>query len=313
MGLKIGKLRLDSIRNTLTRRDVSPIKNRRKLIISPLFAIALLLAVLLPFAAAFLLCAEIEIALAGRIMQAQDIMSAMVPNRTQSAFSTSIAQVKRELSFRPFGVIEKTPASQSDAHKNAAPIDAFQLIGTVRPVAAWLEVDSKGSMVLKGQEYNGYTLTEVNSDNVVFSLDDEHYTLYLKYSSGSSRPQKKRTESRPQQQPASSNIQNAEFNGQDGTVSRELLHSLLMNPYDELGKLRLVPTNSGMIVESMRADSLLNELGVKPGDEITGINGISIKDVPSIMNAINSMMSGARLDFDVTRANQAGTLGYVVK
>lgn len=313
MKLKIDKLKLDNIRGIFSHRDGTHGKSGRKLPFSPVFLLALILSAALAWAAAFLLCAEIEIALTSRILDAQVRISGTVQQRTPSAFSTSAAQAKRELSFRPFHVNERSPKDSSSAKKSNTQIDSFILIGTIKPVAAWLEAEGKASLVLKGQEFNGYELIEINSDNAVFKMGEESYTIFLNFSNSAARPKKNRTEASTAKQQNNSNVQNAEFDGKDGTVSRELLHTLLMNPYDELGKLRLVPTAGGMIVESMRSDSLLNELGVKPGDEITGINGISIKDVPSIMNAINSMMSGARLDFDVTRANKTGKLGYVVK
>ncbi len=281
------------------------------------FSAFALLALLL----AFLLCCFLDGFLAGKTAQIQALLAGAVSGRSPSVFSTVAITPKNEITFAAFRVAEKPPVAEvvEEEKKEATPIDLFRLVGTIPPVAAWVTVENATSLVLKDQEFNGYILSDVTSGNVVFSLDDDHYTVYLNYSANQPAPAARPQATAPAP-PATAtpstggaNVQNAEFNGQDGTISRELLHSLLMNPYAELSKLRLVPTSSGMIVRTMRPDSLLHQLGVKPNDELTGINGISIKDVPSVMNAINSMMTGARLDFDVVRESEPGKLGYVVK
>lgn len=274
------------------------------------FAAKSLLCVVLGLVCSFLVCSFAASYAAGRAMTVQSRLADAVSRKQASAFAIASAP-KGTISFEPFGVVDKSPKEEHEK-KEAKPIDSFTLVGTVPPAAAWINVEGATSMVMRDQEFNGYVLAEVDAGSVLFKLDEEEYRLYLYFSN---RPQTavKRPQQQKPQEGGRSDVQNAEFNGGDGVVSRELLHSLLMNPYEELGKLRLIPTNAGMVVDAMRSDSLLHQLGVKQGDEITGINSISIKDVPSIMNAINSMMSGARLDFDVTRNNERGKLGYVVK
>lgn len=272
-------------------------------------------AVLTSLAASYVVCSIISVMLSEMIFTSQSDLARRIAERPQSVFAPSSLETM-DIDMDPFAASSKAP-QESDGKKNvyASEIDTFKLIGTVQPVAAWITKDAETSLVLKGQEYNGYVLTEVNAGNVVFTLGEERFCLYLYYSSSA---QERVAPTSPPAAPAQTSggrtdIQNAEFNGKDGVVTRELMHGLLMNPYEELGKLRLVPTQSGMIVQSMRPDSVLNQLGVRRGDEIKGVNGISIKDVPSIMNAISSMMNGTRLDFDITRNDQQGKLGYVVK
>lgn len=276
-----------------------------------------LLIILLPAViAAYIVCMFVDTMLSERALMLQQEFAAVASGRSRGSFSQSIMP-RRDLSFAPFNVGNNTAASSASRQQDAKPIDAFTLIGTVPPVAAWIVADGTSSFVMKDQEFGGYVLSSVAADSVIFTLGPDSYTLFLNFSANQPSSAVNRSSAPAPIQPAYSeqrtDVQNADFNGKDGTVSRELLHTLLMNPYEEMGKLRLIPTSSGMIVESMRSDSLLNQLGVRQGDEITGINGISIKDIPSIMNAINSMMSGTRLDFGVTRDSVAGTLGYVVK
>lgn len=264
---------------------------------------------------AYLVCMAAGSALSARLFPLHIDLANALSARSNSAFMSKSTALTTAIDLDPFGAsIKGAEQDTAGTHSDAVPIDAFQLIGTIRPVAAWVMKDGQASLVLKDQEYNGYTLAEVNAGNVVFTLGENKYILYLYYSAvPQTKPQQAPQPTQTDAGQKRSDIQNAEFNGKDGVITRELMHNLLMNPYDELGKLRLVPTQSGMIVQSMRPDSLLNQLGVRRGDEIKGVNGISIKDVPSIMNAINSMMSGTRLDFDISRNNQQGKLGYVVK
>ena len=318
MKLKINKLKFwenPSFSRLIAQRDRGGVPPA----LASAFALRLSGFLLLALLLAFLLCMLLDGSLAGKTMQVQTLLSQSVSQRSPSVFSAVQTAPQNEITFSAFNVAEKVPVVEvvEEEKKEATPIDLFRLVGTIPPVAAWVTVEGTTSLVLKDQEFNGYVLSSVNPGSVVFSLDEEHYTIYLNYSANQPPPvvRPRETASAP---PATStaqgaNVQNAEFNGQDGTISRELLHSLLMNPYAELGKLRLIPTSSGMIVKMMRPDSLLHQLGVKAEDELTGINGISIKDVPSIMNAINSMMTGTRLDFDVVRGSERGKLGYVVK
>lgn len=278
-------------------------------------AVKLIAASCASFFLALLVCTFVNAFLAEALLREQDAFASVVAGRPQSVFSSAASTPRKEVDLVPAFALSRKPSKVKDetSDHDAVPIDAMTLVGTVPPVAAWISMEGSTALVVKGQQYGGYDLAEIGYDRVVFKLGDEEFPLFMFFSG--EKPPVRTAQSRTQEAPVQmrSDIQNAEFNGKDGAVSRELLHGLLMNPYEELGKLRLIPTNGGMVIESMRPDSLLNQLGVKVGDELTGVNGISIKDVPSIMNAINSMMSGTRLDFDVTRNKSSGKLGYVVK
>lgn len=273
------------------------------------------------FIAALLVCFMAQTVLAERTMQLQTLLAQAVSKRPPSIFSTASLSPNTKINFSAFKVANKTVVvEQPEEKKETKPIDAFRLIGTVSPVAAWIAVDNKTSLVLKDQEFNGYHLEYVLPGSVTFLLEDEEYELYLNFSANAPAAPKA-----PAKEPVeaaatttepgkSSEVQVADFNGTDGVISRELLNSLLMNPYGELGKVRIVPSQAGGItIRNMRPDSLLHQLGVKQNDQITGINGVPIKDMPSVVNAMNSMMSGSRLDFDVIRDKQPGKLTYVVK
>lgn len=259
---------------------------------------------------AYLCCLGLSVFISSMMVGEQISYAEAASKRSPSVFAVS-AKPKVDLSYRAFGLTSKPAPVASVVKKDISDLESYSLIGTIPPVAAWFAKDGVTSLALKDQELGGYMLSKVEADRVIFKLGDDEYIMMI-YFSGEMPQQRPKTSEVPVVQKRS-DINNAEFDGRDGAVSRELLHSLLMNPYEELAKLRLIPTNGGMKIDRMASDSLLHQLGVKVGDELTGVNGISIKDVPSIMNAMNSMLSGTRLDFSVTRDNKAGKLGYQVK
>ena len=274
----------------------------------------LLCLAMLAVALAFLACQFLETIFTSQILQTQSELAALASKRPPSIFaaggnlSTKPAKVK----FTAFAVAEVNPDKATKTETDEAkPIDLFTLVGTIPPVCAWINVEGTVSLVLRTQEFNGYVLEIIEAGRVLFTRDGDNYPLYLVFASKTAAPKPQATNT--QQQGGNPNIQIAEFNGNEGMITKELLQSLLSNPYDEIAKIRLVPEGSGMSIRSMRPDSLLNQLGVKQGDVLTGINGILISDVSNILNAVNSMMTGARLDFNVQRDGAAGTLGYIVK
>lgn len=279
--------------------------------IAALIAVSLGLALLLSF--------FLDSFLAARIVRIQGDIAVLAGKRSPSVFisGANVASKSAKMSFSAFDVVDKNPAAAEEPKAEAKPIDAFSLIGTLPPVAAWVKVEEKTSLVLKDQEFNGYVLEIIEAGKILFTRDGENFPLYLVFASTkAAAPSTTKAKAAPSPsggQSSNSGIQNADFNGNDGAITKELLNSLLMNPYEEIAKVRLVPTDSGMTIRSMRPDSLLMQLGMKQGDVLTGINGIPIKDVSNLSNAINSMLTGERLDFNVLRDKEQGKLGYVVK
>lgn len=278
------------------------------------FALHASAAAVIGLVSAFVICSFIATPLASAAKDSQISFASAVASKPQSVLNSSANVPKREISFKMLNVTDAPPSESNRAKDEAsAPVEQFKLIGTIPPTAAWIANDGETSLVMSGGKYNGYTLSAVSAQSADLTLGEDTYSLFLYYSANPPVRQAAAQPAKTDDAPKRADVQDAEFDGKDGTVSRELLNTLIMNPYEELGKLRLIPTSSGMMIESMRSSSILNQLGVKRGDEVTGINGISIKDMPSIMNALNSMMTGTRLDFDVVRNNKKGKLGYVVK
>ena len=251
----------------------------------------------------------------GRNIEAQKELAKIIANRSPGLFSARASSPgDGALKFDAFNV--KAGAGQKAETDKA--LDSLKLVGTLPGIGAWIKSDSSVELVLKKQEIGGYVLELIDSGRVLLSKGGEFFPLYLNYI----EPAAKQVTAPPavtalgdKDAKTSSGITMAVLNGADGTITREMLDELLMNPYGEIAKVRLVPMEggSGMTVLSMQGDSLLGQMGVQVGDTLTGINGVSIKDITNLSNAINSMLTGARLDFQILRDKKPGKLGYVVQ
>ena len=282
----------------------------------------------------FLTCFAAGAVVSGRTMELQREAADVVAGRQPGIFHVrSQNETNRKMNFAAFGVADSNPTdtqTEAAAPVPSANIKDFKLVGTLPSVGAWIEFKDVMSLMLKGQERDGYTLDEIAPEYVVLGRGAGKFTLYLTYWSPDSGRRvtnnQKRVRARsapapePQPEPPAaaapppedSGVVVAEANGEDGTISRELLNELLVNPLAEVGKMRLVPTDNGMMIAGMRSDSLFLKLGMKPNDVITNVNGIGINDVGNVSNVISSMLSGTRLDFQLEREGESVALGYAV-
>lgn len=286
--------------------------------------------------AGFCLCLAFESALTSAALDA-DIASARAVSRRAPSFANAgrsggIDEFTKE---NPFGadvrVVKK--AEKSDAPK-ATPetLKSMTLRGTLPGVAAWIDVSGSTRLVLKGQSVEGFTLSGVEYSEARLSDGAGEHSLYLLLSGGekpvaadnrarksANRGGTQRRQQTARRVPARQEIDLSGLEpaseGQEGAVPRELVDALLMNPYDELAKVRMVPTPdmSGMKLENIAPDSVLAQVGVAQGDVISAINGVSITNVGDASNALNSLMAGNRFDVTVLRDGKPVELRYQVK
>jgi type II secretory pathway component PulC len=270
---------------------------------------------------AYVFCSAVSGVIASRLMREQLALADVLSRRAPSPF-LSLEGAKRQtadIDFAAFGVADANPASavKEDASE-AKPIDSFMVVGTLPRIGAWISVEGTASLVLKGQEFNGYVLENIDRGGVLFARDGERFPLFLSLSnpraaaSAPAAPQ-------PAQPPAASagsagsSIASAEFNGNEGTLTRELLNDLIANPMQVLSTIRLRPDAQGMRVDRVRSDNLLAQLGIKQGDLLTGINGIPINNGTDILNVMKSLLQGSRFDLQMSRGQESGMLRYSVR
>ena len=211
-------------------------------------------------------------------------------------------------------------------------LKSLTLRGTLPGVGAWIDVSGNTRLVLKGQSVEGFTLSDIKYSEALLSDGAGEHSLYLLLSGGgdkaaasgdrsrrrtrrSNAPRRQTERRAPAKQELDFSGLEPASEGQEGAVPRELVDALLMNPYDELAKVRMVPTPdmSGMKLESLASDSVLARVGVAQGDVISAINGVSITNVADASNALNSLMAGSRFDVTVMRGGKPVELRYQVK
>ena len=107
-------------------------------------------------------------------------------------------------------------------------------------------------------------------------------------------------------------------NGEEGVIARELIDKLIMDPFDEMKRVRIRPKSVGndpigLEAQWIQNDSLLTKLGVQKGDVLQSINGIPIKNMGDITNAISSLMNSNRFDVEMLRGDSSVNLLYAVR
>ena len=217
----------------------------------------------------------------------------------------------------PFGA-KKVQEAKKEGNNTAA---SLKLAGTLSHTAAYLDGGTGAELILKGQDYMGFRLVSIGPGEAEIEKDGKRTVIYMPLTSAggsvapaSSKPSRAKniwnsprpkTVSLPGVQPASP--------GTAGSVPRELVEKLLLNPYEEMAKIRMIPSENGMKIARIAGDSVLASVGVQKEDVIKAVNGVNITNLGDATNAINSMMTGNRFDVTVERGGAPVELSYEVR
>ena len=220
----------------------------------------------------------------------------------------------------PFGADIRTGGKS----EQKSPLSDISLKGTLPNIGAWIAGTDGTLFYLKGQNVSGYQLKEVKYGEAVLYDGKERHSLFLTLSGGSAaktpapvrqapaRPERRSQPARPKLDFSGIEAASAD---KEGAIPRELVDALLMNPYDELKKMRLIPADdgSGMLLQHVDKDSVFAHVGVAQGDVIQAVNGVNITNMGEAANAVNSLMAGSRFDVSVLRNGKQVDLKYQVK
>lgn len=196
-------------------------------------------------------------------------------------------------------------------------LEGIRLAGTLPGIAVWIDDGGKQFVFLRGQQVKGYELTEAGEDRVVLRKGGTVVNVLLRYSGHTSS-----RASAPPSPPPVVNIPGqgvtAARPGQQGSIPRETVDNLLMNPLDEMKKFRLRPKFDGdralgVEVQWMDRNSFLESVGVEKGDVIQSVNGLEIRNMGDVVNVINSLMGGSAFDVQVLRDGTPVSLKYNIK
>lgn len=197
-------------------------------------------------------------------------------------------------------------------------LEGIRLVGTLPGISVWVEENGKQSIVLKGQKLKGYELVTVEDDRIILHKGSTTLTVLLRYSIPGQRPKTSAPAARTPAKPVSPGNLTAARPGEQGSVSRELVNKLLMDPLDEMKKFRLRPkfdggAAQGVEVQWLDNGSVLTSLGVQTGDVVQSVNGVEIRNMGDIVNVINSLMGGDNFDVNVVRNGSPVSLKYNIK
>ena len=247
-------------------------------------------------------------ALKWRMKVASDL-SQRAPSFASAASDRKLADIEK---VNPFSTV----VDEREEDNASFPVSSFTLAGTLPDIGAWIRDDSSTQLVLRGQKVRGYTLEDIDYGRVLLSANGNSYPLYLVLSGGeksASVSNKPPSSELSKPKPNYSAIVPAKDN-QEGSIPSELVNQLVMNPYDEVAKMRMVPSKEGgMEIQRIAPDSVLGMVGVAQGDVVKSLNGIEVKNLGDIANAVNSVVSGTRLDVTVQRGGKPVELKYQVK
>lgn len=98
-----------------------------------------------------------------------------------------------------------------------------------------------------------------------------------------------------------------------GEVQRAYLGVIIQPITDELLKQKNLPTTMGVYVEDVTPGSSAEEAGIKPGDIITKINEIEIRDVPQLQEQIGQFEPGQAIKVEVLRNGKTLKFDVVLK
>lgn len=198
-------------------------------------------------------------------------------------------------------------------------LEGIRLTGTLPGISVWIQEAKKPqAVVLKGQKIKGYDLTAVEEDRIILQKGPTTLTVLLRYSAETAASAKKTAPAVTAPREAPQQTLSAARPGQQGSISRETVNQLLMDPLAEMKKFRLRPkfdgdTAAGIEVQWLDDQSILTSLGVKAGDVVQTVNGVPIRNMGDVVNVINSLMSGNTFDVQVVREGKPEMLNYNIK
>lgn len=198
-------------------------------------------------------------------------------------------------------------------------LEGIRLTGTIPGISVWIQENKKPqTVVLKGQKIKGYDLTAIEEDRILLQKGPTTLTVLLRYSAETAASAKKTAPAVTAPRAAPQESLAAARPGQQGSISRETVNQLLMDPLEEMKKFRLRPkfdgdTAAGIEVQWLDDKSILTSLGVKAGDVVQTVNGVPIRNMGDVVNVINSLMSGNTFDVQVVREGKPEMLNYNIK
>ena len=213
------------------------------------------------------------------------------------------------------------PQKEPEPEPKDTAMDNVILRGTLPGIGGWFENEGKLTLLLVGKSMGRYKLASVTYRDATFRRGRERLTKYITYGPLAEKPKEEPKKPEPSARASSKRNNNsdqivaAQPGSQEGQITSEVVNQLVQNPFDEMKRIRLRPSEKagGLEVQWIQSDSILKRLGVQRGDVIKSVNGIPFTNMGDIANSISSLMNSERFDVEVNRGGKSEALRYVVK
>ena len=108
------------------------------------------------------------------------------------------------------------------------------------------------------------------------------------------------------------------INERERVVTRELIDRQLENLPDLLRQAKVVPyvdngQKAGFRVVNIEAESVFEDLGLRQGDIIVAVNGVSVRDTREALAAYRSFKSATTLQVDLLRGDRQVALDFSIQ
>ena len=191
-------------------------------------------------------------------------------------------------------------------------ITDFKLKGTyVEADSSFIIIENRGNteFIYLNEDYQGYKLTHVYENKAIFEKDGQNYELNMNTTTSSISSSL--TASRSKKPKYTSK------NAVPIEVSKEDINYYSQNPTKVWNNIRIEDfrTDSGINfrVSYVRSGSVFSEIGLKPGDVITSIEGQEIQSMGEVMDYYSKIETLESLTLSIKRGSQEMDLEFKVK
>jgi general secretion pathway protein C len=188
----------------------------------------------------------------------------------------------------------------------------FDLKGTIAisSSSGFIIVEERGSKKQKlyrlGDKIGARKLAKITRNTAVLKNGEEEITVKIKETVEdnllSPAPGSRRNPS-PSRNPALSRL------GIDGNAKylQSIMNQAVVRPFMSRG------VRQGYIISNIKPSSLYEKAGLQNGDIIVGINNNPLHNANDVMQVLNAMQSGSRLELTVKRRGRTETINYTLE
>jgi len=220
-------------------------------------------------------------------------------------------------------LFKTTETSEAEPETEAVELDKLKqtqlnlklwgtVTGTAEKAYAVIEDKSKNRQGLyhKGDAIQNATIKMILRKKVVLRVNGEDEILIMEDEKDQSGRVNTAQSSRGREASAYSpgdrvSIDRNEINSALNNIN-QLMQQVRVRPHFKNGK------PNGLILTHIRNNSIFNELGLKSGDIVKGVNGQEIESVDDALKFYNNLKSSSSVQLQIERRGQEKSIGYEI-